>query len=151
MSLSNSQRPSDLRVPSCLHHVNVARQPGPIRAIFLHPLICDVSNDRAYGTWMSAVRDQASIVDGGTPRSLVPGESVLTRGLCCIRLHRLCQCEIRIVIFYPHDKGAVRGNAKPSKRAYSGNRAHHDGFKPLHTRSSGRIARHSAIRLHQVS
>jgi hypothetical protein len=59
MSLSNRHRRSDLRVPSSLHRVDVVRQPGPIRAIFLHPLICDVSNDRAYGIWMSAVRDQA--------------------------------------------------------------------------------------------
>ena len=38
--------------------------------------------------------------------------------------------------------------------AYSGTRAHLEetvAAKPLHARSSGRIARHSAIRLHQVS
>lgn len=53
--------PSDLRVPSSLHHINVRRCSGPTRAIFQRPLICDASNDRAYGTWMGAVRDQASV------------------------------------------------------------------------------------------
>jgi hypothetical protein len=52
------EQPHSFRSPRAahLHQLNVFEQHGPTRAIFLHPLVCDLSNDRAYGIRICTVR-----------------------------------------------------------------------------------------------
>jgi len=62
---------SDLRVPSLSPRMNVHEQHGPIRAIFWHPLVCDASNDRAFG-----IKRARSEIKRGCETAMVGGTLV---------------------------------------------------------------------------